>query len=100
MALNFDDAPPLSSLYGQPNAGNFNTKSTLFSENEEKLDFDIFDSSSAVEEDLGEDYSVANLAQHSGFVSMADRYLDQRYGSSRDRGESSEDVVDLAKRPE
>ena len=94
MALNFDDAPPLSSLYGQPNAGNFNTKSNLFSENEEKLDFDIFDSSSAVEEDLGEDYSVANLAQHSGFVSMADRYLDQRYGSSRDRGESSEDVVE------
>ena len=50
--------------------------------------------SSNVERDLGEDYSVKNLASHKGFVGLADRYLDQRYGSSRERGETNEDVIE------
>ena len=43
---------------------------------------------------LGEDYSVKNLAEHEGFVGMANRYLDKRYGSSREKGESNEDVIE------
>ena len=58
------------------------------------VNLDSFESSSNIETDLGEDYSVKNLAEHSGFVGMADRYLDRRYGSSRERGESDADVVE------
>ena len=58
------------------------------------MSLDSFESTSSVQTDLGEDYSVKNLAEHSGFVGMADRYLDRRYGSSREKGESDEDVVE------
>ena len=94
MALNFDDAPPLSSLYGNSNSTTSATSSNLFSDNDEKLDFDIFDSDSSLEEDLGEDYTVDNLSEHSGFVSMANRYLDKRYGSSRKSDGNNKDVVE------
>ena len=49
---------------------------------------------SEVQQSFGDNYSVKNLAQHSGFVGMADRYLDKRYGSSRERGETNEDVIE------
>ena len=96
MALDFDNIPPIESLYGKSNVGKYDTSSNMFSDDDDDgLNFDDpFDSSSSVEEDLGEDYSVTNLSQHSGFVGMADRYLDQRYGSSRERGETNEDVVE------
>ena len=95
MALDFDNIPPMKSLYGGSNVGKYSTSSDMFSDDDDQLNFDDpFDSSSSLEEDLGEDYSVTNLAQHSGFVGMADRYLDQRYGSSRERGETNEDVVE------
>tara|TARA_R110002153_G_scaffold235835_1_gene389211 strand:+ start:2118 stop:5426 length:3309 start_codon:yes stop_codon:yes gene_type:complete len=51
-------------------------------------------SSTPVQQDLGNDYSVKNLAEHSGFVSKANNYLDRRYGSSRKKGETNEDVVE------
>lgn len=51
-------------------------------------------SSSMTEKDLGNDYSVKNLAQHDGFVSKANNYLNGRYGASREKGETNEDVVE------
>ena len=97
MALDFSDLPPMDSLYGKSNVGTPTKSSGMFSDKDGKLDFnaiDPYDSTSSIEEELGEDYSVTNLAQHSGFVSMVDGYLDQRYGSSRKRGETNEEVVE------
>ena len=51
-------------------------------------------STSTTQRDLGEDYSVQNLADHEGFVGMANRYLDRRYGESREKGETNEDVIE------
>jgi len=97
MALDFSNLPPMDSLYGKSNLGTPTKSSGMFSDKDGKLDFnaiDPYDSTSSIEEELGEDYSVTNLAQHSGFVSMVDGYLDQRYGSSRKRGETNEEVVE------
>jgi len=51
-------------------------------------------SNSTTQSTLGEDYSVKNLSEHEGFVGMANRYLDRRYGSSREKGENNEDVIE------
>ena len=104
MEFNFNNVPSIDDLH----AGSTKNDTTSFGQqitkdvhssqvaqnNPLKFDLNKTTDNSKITRSLGDDYSVKNLAEHSGFVSMADRYLDRRYGSSRERGETNEDVIE------
>tara|TARA_R110000803_G_scaffold4073_1_gene13985 strand:- start:91 stop:3393 length:3303 start_codon:yes stop_codon:yes gene_type:complete len=97
MQFNFDNVPSIADLHEK----NGTKETTVYSQRlneyeplQNNIDLGPTKSNSPITKDLGEDYSVKNLSEHSGFVSMADRYLDKRYGSSRERGETNEDVIE------
>ena len=104
MEFNFNNIPSIDDLHAESTKNDttsFGQKITkdihssqVARKNPLKFDLNKTTDNSGITRSLGDDYSVKNLAQHSGFVGMADRYLDKRYGSSRERGETNEDVIE------
>jgi len=104
MEFNFSNVPSISDLdaedtkYDTTELGNQITRGVQdsYSTQNKSMNFDIKQSkpNSEIAKSLGDDYSVKNLAEHSGFVGMADRYLDKRYGSSREERGTDEDVIE------
>ena len=104
MEFNFSNVPSIDDLHAESTKNDTTSfgqqvtkdihSSQVAQKNPLKFDLNKTTDNSGITRSLGDEYSVKNLAEHSGFVGMADRYLDRRYGSSRERGETNEDVIE------